>query len=275
MVAVFTAPYYSKTNNQTKLPTNLCMKITTDNTNKIPEISIVVLCYQAGDQTKPFVANTIKIMEDANIFDYELVLVGNYRPNTPDTTPAVVAELALANPKIKYVAKEKKGMMGWDMKSGLAAANGNYLAVIDGDGQMPIEDLVKVYNKIKNNGLDLVKTYRIQRGDSAWRKIISFIYNRIFSILFPGTKSCDINSKPKIFTRAVYNKFELTADDWFLDAEIMIQSRRLGLKIFEIPTHFRGLEDRKSFVKTTTIFEFIKNLVIYRISEFKHRKVKI
>ncbi|MBU4338224.1 glycosyltransferase family 2 protein [Patescibacteria group bacterium] len=239
---------------------------------KKPDLSIVILCYRSGKPIKKFIDKVILLMQKNNISEYELILVGNYLKNSNDETPKIVAEIACHNPKIKFSAIEKKGMMGWDMKSGLRLAAGNYIAVIDGDDQMPAEDLIKVYGKIKEEKLDLVKTYRIKRGDDPWRKIISTVYNLFFKILFPGLKSQDINSKPKIFSREAYKKLDLISDDWFIDAEIMILARRLRLKIGEIPTFFLGLRCRRSFVKPSAIFEFIKNLIIFRIKEFKHKK---
>src|SRR3989338_6690119 len=225
------------------------------------ELSIIILCYRAGESARDFVQKTLQALEASDIKNYEFVLVGNYLKNSRDTTPHVIADIAAHNSRIRYVAKIKEGMMGWDMKSGLEVARGRYLAVIDGDGQMPIDDIVKVYNKIKNENLDLVKTFRIQRGDSMWRKSISFIYNYVFHILFPGLHSKDINAKPKIFTREAFENFHLTSDDWFIDAEIMIRARRLRLKIGEIPTVFLGLTGRRSFVKMGAVFEFLWNLI--------------
>lgn len=241
-----------------------------------PDISVVILCYKEGDSIRQFVKKTINVLEVNKIFNYELVLVGNYHQGSADKTPKVVAELASQNPKILYVAKVKQGMMGWDMRSGLSQARGKYIVVIDGDGQMLIEDLVKVYRKIKAEKLDLVKTYRAERGDSQWRKFLNMTYNLVFNILFPGLRSRDINSKPKIMAREIYKKLNLESDDWFIDAEIMIQARRLNFKIGEIPTCFHELSDkRKSFVKFPAVLEFIKNLIIYRIKEFKNNgKIK-
>lgn len=237
-----------------------------------PDLSIVILCYKAGKSIKEFVNKIILLTQKNNISSYELILVGNYTKNSNDITPKIVAEIASQNPKIKFSAEEKRGMMGWDMKSGLALSSGNYIAVIDGDSQMPAEDLVKIYKKIKEEKLDLAKTYRVKREDDLWRKIISLFYNLSFKILFPGLKSRDINSKPKIFSRETYKNFNLISDDWFIDAEIMIQARRLNLKIGEIPTFFQELQGRKSFIKPAAILEFIKNLIIFRIKEFKYRK---
>lgn len=243
------------------------------NTRDFPEISIVILCYKEGNLIKQFTKRTSDMLEANKIHDYELILVGNYHQNSDDQTPRVVAELAGQNPKILYVAKPKQGMMGWDMRSGLREASGRYIAVIDGDGQMPIEDLVRVYRKIKAEKLALVKTYRAERGDNRWRKFLNTIYNLFFRILFPGLNSKDINSKPKIMTKEAYQKLSLESDDWFIDAEIMIQARRFNFKIGELPTSFKELSgQRKSFVGLSTIFEFIKNLIIFRLAEFKKSK---
>jgi glycosyltransferase involved in cell wall biosynthesis len=159
-------------------------------------------------------------------------------------------------------------MMGWDMRSGLEATTGKNIAVIDGDGQMPCEDVIRVYRKLINERLELTKTYRVNREDGLYRKAISALYNIIFKTLFPGLKSRDINSKPKIMTRKVYQQMNLHSDGWFVDAEIMILARRMNLKIGELETGFSCLMNRQSFVKISSIFEFLGNLIFYRISEY-------
>jgi glycosyltransferase involved in cell wall biosynthesis len=68
------------------------------------------------------------------------------------------------------VAKPKEGRMGWDMKSGFQEALGKYIAIIDGDGQMPVSDIPIVYRLIKTGKYDLVKTFRIKRYDGLHRK---------------------------------------------------------------------------------------------------------
>ncbi|MCK5320692.1 glycosyltransferase family 2 protein [Candidatus Parcubacteria bacterium] len=240
-----------------------------------PELSVVILCYFLKKEIFNFVNKVKADFKNNNINNYELILVANFLENSHDPTHEYAEQISKKNNNIKSVCKVKKGMMGWDMKSGFKKTSGKFIAVIDGDGQMPIKDLVRVYKKIKNNNFDLVKTYRLTRGDGLWRKTISTIYNLIFIALFPGLKTKDINSKPKIFTRDFYNKLNLKSDDWFIDAEIMINARRLKAKIAEIPTEFLGLcGKRKSFVRLPTVFEFIKNLILFRIREFKITRKK-
>jgi glycosyltransferase involved in cell wall biosynthesis len=234
---------------------------------KPPNLSVVVLCYRSADTIASFV-NLLVASLNQHEPDWEVVLVGNFIEGSGDRTPDVVKNLAKTNPRIRSVTLAKEGMMGWDMISGLKTATGKVISVIDGDGQMPHEDVIRTYNKLKDEGLDLVKTYRTERDDGSYRRFISSIYNIIFKILFPGLKNRDINSKPKIFTREIYEQMDLHSDGWFIDAEIMIQARRLKLKIGEIPTGFRNMYSRPSFVKPQAIFEFMGNLVWYRIKEF-------
>ncbi len=231
-----------------------------------PNISVVLLCYRSGEAVRGFVE---RVKDSLEMFEenWEIVLVGNYFPNTNDSTPDVVREIASNHPQIQSVVREKAGMMGWDMRSGLYAAKGKYIAVIDGDGQMPLEDVVRVYKKMIEGGYDMVKTYRVERDDGIYRKLLSYFYNIIFRILFPNSNLRDVNAKPKILKREYLNKMDLKSDGWFIDAEIMISALRLKMKILELPTNFSEILTRPSFVKPWAVFEFLINLISYRVRE--------
>lgn len=238
----------------------------------LPELSVVVLCYRSGGAARSFAARIREALLDAGIDNYQLVLVGNYVDGSGDTTPHVVRELAAGDQRIVCSAVAKEGMMGWDLRSGLALATGEHLAVIDGDGQVLVEDLVRTYRLLRDEGLDLAKTYRRQRGDGFKRKLFSLVFNGLFHVLFPGLRVQDVNAKPKILTRSAYERLTLRSDDWFIDAEIVIQARRLGFRIGEMETEFLGLTGRRSFIKLAAVFEFLRNLVRYRIEELRRKR---
>ena len=236
-----------------------------------PEISVVVLAYRSAETIEGFIDSLVVSLEKEKVL-WEIVLVGNYFEGIGDQTPDVVRNIAARESRIKAVAEIKKGMMGWDMKTGLQAATGKTMAVIDGDGQMPCDDVIRVYQELKSKGLDLAKTYRAKRDDGSYRRLISVVYNILFKILFPGINAWDMNSKPKIMTREFYEKINLESNGWFIDAEIMILARRLGAKIGEIETVFHSMDSRPSFVKPLSILEFLGNLFWYRIKEFLSQK---
>jgi hypothetical protein len=68
----------------------------------------------------------------------------------------------------------------------------------------------------------------------------------------------------------VYKKLRLESNDWFVDAEIMIKARRYKFKIGEIETNFNKNPKRQSFISFKANVEFIKNILTWRIKEFKH-----
>ncbi|HEY4501193.1 MAG TPA: glycosyltransferase family 2 protein [Candidatus Paceibacterota bacterium] len=235
---------------------------------KSAEISVVILCYKSASSIAGFVRK-MKELLDARGLSYELVLVANYNAHEKDTdqTPNVVRGLAEHDPHIVVVSKPKEGMMmGWDLNSGLKAATGATIALIDGDDQMPAEDIIRIYDALRSGAYDCAKTYRAGRFDGLKRKVISLTYNALLKVFFPKIHLRDVNSKPKIFTREAYAKLNLKSTDWFADAEMMIQASYLGFRIVEVPTVFHENKHRRSFVRTSAILEFLKNIVVYRFT---------
>ena len=130
---------------------------------------------------------------------------------------------------------------------------------------MPPKDIIRLYNVIKSGEFDFIKTYRIIRYDGFYRKTSSIIFNLIFKILFPGTPYRDINSKPKLWTRAALEKINLKCNGWFIDGEMILEANYHKLTFAEISTEFYENEWRGSFVKIQTIFEMLFMMFYYRI----------
>jgi glycosyltransferase involved in cell wall biosynthesis len=177
--------------------------------NTYPELSVVILCYGAGERIYGFVDRVSRLL-DRCVSSWEMILVGNYLDGRRDRTSDIVEEVASKRENIHAVVMPKKGMMGWDARSGLERARGRYVCLIDGDEQMPYRDIVRVYRKIKKDDLDIVKTYRAVRHDGFKRVVISLGYNFLFMLLFPGIAARDINSRPKILKKEVYVSVQFT-----------------------------------------------------------------
>ena len=227
------------------------------------DLSIVVLAYRSEEYLKEFAVQIIEELSNESL-RYEVVIVANY-DSVDDRTPQIAEEIASQYSKVRCLTQEKQGKMGWDMRMGLDACKGNVLLVIDGDGQMPSSDLMNVYQALVHGKYDLVKTFRAIRMDGWRRRLMSKGYNRLFHILYPMARGIqDVNSKPKALTKEAYNRLNLTSNDWFTDSEIMIQALAHKMRICEIGTTFYKNERRASFVKVSTAFEFLFNLLYYR-----------
>ena len=228
------------------------------------ELSAVVLCYRAEENVRRVVEPLVEELRRSGI-SHELVLVANHRPEEDDRTPAVVRELARGREEVKTITLEKEGAMGWDMRTGLDAARGSHIVVIDGDAQNPVEDVLRVHRCLLETGADLVKGRRTERGDGLLRRVISLAYNGLFVLLFGTWRLWDINGKPKGLTRAAWAQLDLRSDDWFVDAEMVLSARRRGLDIRELPVSFRSNDDRPSFVRPGALLEFLRHMLSYRL----------
>ena len=232
-----------------------------------PAISLVILCYKTGHKIHRFLDAVIAVL-DSITSNWEIIMVGNYDEGSDDKTPIVVQEIAAKHSRIRAVTKVKLGKMGWDARSGLEVCRGSVIGLIDGDEQMVAEDIAKAYRILMAGQADVVKTYRKTRYDSWVRRVNSCIYNFIYNLLFPGYYINDVNSKPKLFRQSAFEQLQLKSNDWFIDAEIMIQARRYRFKLIEFPTVFYRSIHRKSFVRFSAVFEFLKNLFKARAIEF-------
>ncbi len=229
--------------------------------------SLVILCYRGEETIPPFVDKVHALFSWLNI-KYELILVGNYWPGSDDKTPDIVKKLAAETPHTRALCLEKKGAMGWDVRSGFDVACGEFVGFIDGDGQFPIDSILPPLYHALSHKVDLAKSYRVVREDGIYRWIISKVFNSLFRLLF-HTNYRDVNSKPKIIRAEALKKMKLTSDDWFVDAEIMIRASQLNLRVVECPIHFVENANRASFVKFSAIWEFIKNLYAFRRYKFR------
>ncbi|HMQ08526.1 MAG TPA: glycosyltransferase family 2 protein [Saprospiraceae bacterium] len=232
----------------------------------VKDISIIVLCYHSGESILPYFSSLNTLLEEMEI-DYEIVLVANDFADSKDKTIEIVKRMAEGRPRVKTVTKIKEGMMGWDMIQGMNAATGEIICVIDGDGQFPLDSIRTAYEIMKVNPVDMVKTYRYRREDGVYRKFVSMVYNFIFRLMFPGLKSKDVNSKPKLIRKDALERMQLHSTDWFIDAEMMIRVKQLGMQYIEFPIVFKSNDHRPSLVKAGAIWEFIINLFRYRFSQ--------
>jgi glycosyltransferase involved in cell wall biosynthesis len=230
---------------------------------KKPRLSVVVLCYKSEYLAKRFYTRLVKSLDKIED-SFEVILVANYSDKS-DKTPQIVSKIVADDTRAVKVAKKKKGMMGWDLQSGLRKAKGEYIAYIDGDDQFKPELIVKVYKKMLKTGADFVKTRRIRRDDGLFRAFISFVFNLGFLLLFGDDGFYDVNSKPKIMKKSLLNKMNLKDTGWFIDAEIMIEAKRLDAKIEEVNVHFHQNKHRESFVGMSAIVEMAIKLFKYRL----------
>ncbi len=224
-------------------------------TASVPEFSIVIPLYNEEAVVGRSVEELLEALEGAFAGRYELILVVN---GSTDRTGAICEGLAWEFSQLKMVRAPVNLGYGGGILTGLAHARGAYCGFTCGDRQVAPDALVQVMREMATGHYDLVKTYRVVRGDGLGRRIQSMAYNWLFQRLF--RISCrDINAMPKLMRRQVYEQLALVSTDWFIDAEMMIKAERIGLRVKEVPVIYLRRRGGASAVRLSTVFEFLQN----------------
>lgn len=226
-----------------------------------PVLSVVATLYNEEENIRPLAENLISAFrEKLSATTYEVVLVLN---GPKDNTPKIAEELASKFDEIVLVKLQDNQGFGGGLLAGLRAARGQIVGFIDGDEQILAADVANIFSIALSDPHDIVKAVRVKRHDGIQRLIVTTSYNTLFGIMF-GTKSRDINGKPKVFKRTILDKLDLQSTDWFLDGELMINAKRAGLSILEVPVVFQQRKRGSSNVRPSTVIEFFKNMLEYR-----------
>jgi len=224
-------------------------------------ISLVLLFYNEEENVTWVVEDLRRVLDQAG-FEFNLILVDN---GSQDRTPDLIQNLVDNDFRLKKVMVKENLGFGWGVISGLAAARSPWVGYMGGDGQVDPEDVVKLLN-LRQSGYDLIKVRRTLRQDGFIRAWISNVYVMMTCILF-GIPFYDVNATPRIFRRIWLEKFQLSSRDWFLDAELLVKSELLGLKLKEVSIIFQKREGGSSNVNLGTIFEFLKNIAKFRFGK--------
>lgn len=220
----------------------------------------LVLPFYNEEENVQWVCEELMRTFNAHSLKYELIAVDN---GSWDKTVQIVPDLAKQYPDIiKPCRVEVNQGYGYGILQGLKQVSGEYVGYSPGDGQVPAEDILRVYLKAKELELDFVQGQRL-RKDSGIRRMNTLTFNTIFHLFF-GCPVRDVGSNPKIFKRKWLEKMNLRSKDWFIDSEVILKIHHYGGKMQEFPVAFRKREMGKSKINVLSALEMLKNMLIWK-----------
>jgi glycosyltransferase involved in cell wall biosynthesis len=229
---------------------------------EIPDLSLVLPCYNEEKCLESTVPPLARAFSKAGV-SLQIVLVDN---GSTDRTSEVIDRLIVSGmPVTKGVVKVNEGQ-GLGFLTGFRLCRGRYIGHLCADGQVTPEDVVRVFQALKTLNVPcLAKARRRFRPDSWVRKIVSIIFNGMMLVLFPGIPALDVNGNPKIMPADVLRMMELNSRDWFLEAEVMLKTWHLNLRVIELDIFGLPQRERPSYVRLAALLEFLRNIVAYRV----------
>jgi hypothetical protein len=160
---------------------------------------------------------------------FEVVVVDD---GSRDRTGEIVASYGEREPGVRLVSHSQNRGYGGAVTSGLRAAAGDHVAFTDSDGQFSFLDLAQLL--ARRPGCDVVVGYRHRRADHWIRLVNAWGWNRLIRLVL-GVRIRDLDCAFKLFPRQVIDQLDLTAGGAAINAEIMVQCVRGGLRIRETP----------------------------------------
>ena len=193
--------------------------------------------------------------------EFEVVIVDD---GSVDGTEQVAEELGRQlSLRLKVIRHPSKQGYGSAVGDGLRAADLEYAAFLDADGQLDPADLALLLPALER--ADLVAGWRRSREDPALRSLVSGVFNLLVRVLF-RLPVRDVDCALKVVRTDVLRRFELRARSAVINAELYYKVRRSGGSFEQVPVphHARRL-GRRSGARLVPILRAIRDLVRLRV----------
>ena len=171
-----------------------------------------------------------ELIAQNTVADYEMIIVNDA---STDATAKLADEAAAANRRVIVVHHPVNRKLGGSIKSGFAAATGDVVLYTDADLPFDFREVHKAMRLMNQYEADIVAAYRFDRtGEGYVRVVYSFFYNLLVRALF-GCRFRDVNFAFKLVRRSVLQKVQLSSEGSFIDAELMVSARKIGMNVVQ------------------------------------------
>jgi len=167
----------------------------------------------------------------ADLPDWEIVIVDDA---STDATGAIAEALAAEDPRVRVVRSAVNLRLGGALRAGYAAAAKELVFYTDADLPIDLREVPRAVRLLEYQQADVVAGYRFDRtSEGLLRALYTFCYNHLVRTLF-GLRVRDVNFAFKLFRRSVLDRFTLTSQGSFIDAEFLLRARKAGCSIIQI-----------------------------------------
>lgn len=228
------------------------------------QLSVVLPIYNHADFLEKVITQVESVLQKASI-DFELLLVEN---GSTDSSWEVCQRLSQKSERV--IALQSAAGYGRAIITGLNQAKGKIVGYSEANGLIYPNVIPYLVWLIEDGHCDFAKGLRIKR-ESTFRFVQSKIYNCISNLAF-HLHLRDSNTCPKLFPREYLQKFNLENQRSFIDLEIMIKAKFLGMNILEVPIPYVPRAGGESLTNWKTVFQFVSGICIWRFSKLRKWK---
>lgn len=212
-------------------------------------ISVIMPVYNEEGSIKVSIKEVSDFLSNnrGRLGNYEIIIVDD---GSSDHTVGAVKSLNKTIRNLRLVKHQNNMGVGAALRTGLKAARGDLIITTDSDLTYAPEDIIKLIDKMKDTGADIViGTPLVKGGDASQipfvRKALSIGANTLDAVVFGlnfSTPTCIFRSWKREAAKAV----RITFDRFEGVSESAIDASRKGFKIVNVGVKYRAKAGRKS-----------------------------
>ena len=230
--------------------------------NRRVEVSLIIPTYNERDNIGLLIQDVYRVLQETGR-SFEIIVVDD---DSPDCTWQVVQEMMPEYPKLRVLRRTHERGLARAVLCGWQEAQGEILAVMDGDLQHPPETLALLIEALEKRGGDIAVASRHVRGGgvSEWnivRRGISWVATLAASWMLPGTLATVRDPMSGYFAirRSVIEGRTLKPEGYKILLEVL--GRGCYRAVVEVPYIFIERQQGRSKLGVRQYREFVTHLL--------------
>ena len=241
--------------------------------NPVESVSVIIAARNEEGNIRELLSRIPQMARQQEVIFVE----GNSTDDTWGEICRVVETESQPQQKLKAIQQTGKGK-GDAVRAGFAAASGEVLMILDADISVPPEELPRFVRAIAEDKCQFANGSRlVYPMDEKAMRFLNLLGNRFFGMLFTYLLSQPIRDTlcgTKVLRKSDYetisaNRSYFGEFDPFGDFDLLFGAARFGLKIRDIPVHYK-----ERTYGETNISRFSHGLLLFRMSWIAAKRLK-
>ncbi|MCX6031965.1 MAG: glycosyltransferase [Chloroflexi bacterium] len=222
-------------------------------------LSVVIPAYNEAESIQAVMERVLAVrprLTEVGVSDLELIVVDD---GSRDRT----AELVEATPGARLIRHRTNGGYGAALKTGFAAARGEWIGFLDADGTYPPESFPELCRVGLAQDADIVIGSRMAGAASempAVRRVGNFIFANLVSLV-SAQRITDSASGMRVFKKSVLERIYPLPDGLNLTPVMSTRALHEGLKMIEVPIPYSERAGRSKLSVVRDGMRFAQSIV--------------
>jgi len=225
----------------------------------IQSLSIIYPMYNERDNIPIAVSEALRVGHMI-VPELEIIVVDDA---STDGSGAIADRLAEQHQEVRVIHHDRNRKLGGSLKTGFAAASKEWVLYMDSDLPIRMDDALDAVPLADD--ADVVIGWRRSRAESWKRELMSKVYNRLIRLLFK-LRVKDVNFAFKLFRRDLLDRIVLKSEGSFIDAELLLEMRRVGARIAEIGMdYYPRVAGVSTLASSRVVLVILREMLRYRL----------